>query len=274
MDNQVNASGTSGKGILQNALVSKLAAAFLLVATVLVGAQAIKALNNLDTPPPLSGNTISVEGTGKVAAVPDIATVSYTISESATTVAEAQDAATKKSNVALALIKDLGIDDKDIKTTSYNVSPQYSYQGPCYSGLCPPYESRITGYTVSQTVDVKIRDLDQTGGVLAALGDSGVSNLYGPNFVIDDEDELRAEARAEAIREARAKAKILAKNLNVRLVRVVSFFENSGPVYPYPYGIRSEAFGMGGDSIAAKAPDVPAGENEIAVSVSITYEIR
>ena len=232
-------------GVLENPLVAKLAVVFLAVATVLVGAQAIKALINLDVPPQISGNVISVEGTGKVAAVPDVATVSYTISETATTVAQAQDAATKKSNIALALIEDLGIEEKDIKTTSYNVSPKYSYQGPCYSSYCPPYESRITGYTVSQTVEVKVRDLSLTGKVLASLGEAGISNLYGPNFIIDDEDDLRAEAREEAIKEARAKAKELAKDLNVRLVRVVSFWENSGPVYPY-YG-RAEAAGFGGD---------------------------
>lgn len=267
-----NQEGTSTEGVLGNPLVAKLTVAFLVVATVLVGAQAIKALINIDTPPQISGNTISVEGTGKVAAVPDIATVSYTISESATTVAQAQDAATKKSNVALALIKDLGIDEKDIKTTSYNVSPRFSYQGPCYSAFCPPYESRIDGYTVSQTIDVKIRDLDMTGGALAALGDSGVSNLYGPNFVIDNEDELRAEAREEAIKEARAKAKELAKDLNVRLIRIVNFSEN-GPSYPIFYG-KAEAFGLGGDRSAPASPQIPTGENEIVVSVSITYEIR
>lgn len=269
-----NQEGKSTHGVLGSPLVAKLAVAFLVAATVLVGAQAIKALMNIDTPPPISGNVISVEGTGKVSAVPDIATISYTISESATTVAQAQDVATKKSNVALALVKDLGVEDTDIKTTSYNVSPTYSYQGPCYSSICPPYESRITGYTVSQTVDLKVRNLDQTGKILASLGDAGVSNLYGPNFVIDDEDELRAEARKEAITEARAKAKELAKDLNVRLVRVVNFWENSGPIYPY-YG-RAEAFGLGGDmtAVASKTPELPAGENEIVVSVSISYEIR
>lgn len=260
-------------GVLGSPLVSKLTVAFLVVATILVGAQAIKALINLDTPPQISGNIISVEGAGKVTAVPDTARISYTVTESATTAAQAQDAATKKANVALALVKEFGIDDADIKTTSYNISPKYSYQAPCYSAYCPPYESRISGYTVSQTTEVKVRDLDQTGKILASLGDAGVSNLYGPNFIIDDEDQLRAEAREEAIKEARVKAKELAKNLNVRLVRVVSFWENTDPVYPY-FGRAEAAFGGDGATVPSKAPEIPAGENEITVSVSISYEIR
>jgi len=271
----MNQEGKQATGVLHSPLVSKFAVAFLLVATVLVGAQAVKALINLDTPPPSVGNVISVEGTGKVTAIPDIATISYTISESATTAAQAQDLATKKSNVALALIKDLGIEDKDIKTTAYNVSPKYSYQAPCYSSYCPPYESRISGYTVSQTVELKVRDLDQTGKVLSSLGEAGVSNLYGPNFVIDDENALREEARAEAIKDARAKAKTLAKDLNVRLVRVVNFWENTGPSYPPIYYGKAAGLGMGGDTIMVEsAPQVPVGENGIAVTVSITYEIR
>lgn len=260
------------QGVLHSSLVSKLAVAFLVVATVLVGAQAIKALMNIDTPQPTAGNVITVEGQGTVSAVPDVATISYTVTENATTASQAQDAATKKANVALAVVKDLGIPEEDIKTTSYNLSPRYSYSQPCYGAICPPYEQRVVGYSVSQTVQVKIRDLDKVGKVLASLGDAGVSNLYGPNFVIDDEDELRAEARAEAIKEARAKAKDLAKDLNVRLVRVVNFWENSGP---YPYYSKTEAYGLGGDATAPQAsPEVPAGENEIVVNVSVTYEIR
>lgn len=267
--------GKSASGVLHSPMVTKLAVAFLVVATLLVGAQALKALMNLDTPPQFAGNIITVEGTGKVTAVPDVATVSFTVSENGDTASQAQEVATKKSNVALDVIRELGIDDEDIKTTSYNLSPRYSYQQPCYGGYCPVYEeSRIIGYSVSQTVEVKIRDLDQVGKVLSSLGDAGVSNLYGPNFIIDNEDELRAEAREEAIKEARAKAKTLAKDLNVRLVRIVNFWESTGPSYPIYYAKDGFGFGGAAESAVAPSPEIPAGENEIVVSVSIGYEIR
>lgn len=261
-------------GILQSRLVSKLGAAFLVVATILVGAQAVNAIVNYDTINTPPSNVITVDGEGKVTTSPDIATVTFTVSEDSDTAAHAQDAVLKKINVALKLLKDLDIDDKDIKTSSYNVSPRYSYPQPCYTGQPCVYnqEQKIIGFTASETVEVKIRDLDSTGKVLSALGDAGISNLYGPNFTVEDQDGLKAEARKEAITKARAKAKELAKDLGVRLVRVVSYSE--GGYYPGPIYYSKEAVGMGGATPARDAATVPAGENEIVVNVSVTYEIR
>jgi hypothetical protein len=253
-------------GVLGSALVSKLAAVLLAVLTLLVAAQAVRTITDIGLPAPAM-NTITVDGMGKVSAAPDVATVSFTVSENGDTASQAQSAATKKTNVAVAVVKGLGIEDKDVKTTSYNLSPRYAYQPPCYSTYCPQ-ESRIVGYTVSQTIEVKVRDLDTVGKTLSALGDAGVSNLYGPNFTIDKEDEFKAEARKEAIQEARAKAKILAKDLGVRIVRVSSYYESGGPLY---YG---KGGGLATADSAASPPAVPAGENDITVNVTVTYEIR
>ena len=128
---------------------------------------------------------------------------------------------------------------------------------------------------MSQTVQVKVRDTDDAGNVLTALGDAGVTNVFGPSFAIDDPEALKEEARNQAIAEARAKAKTLAGELDVRLVRVVSFWENTNDYYPYPYGVAEaravdSAVGFGG----AVAPELPVGENEVTSRVSITYEIR
>jgi hypothetical protein len=261
-------------GILKSRLVAKLGAAFLLVATVFIGARAINAIVNFDTISEPPSNVITVDGEGKVAASPDIASVSFTVSEDADTAAHAQDAVLKKVNVALKLLKDLKVADKDIKTSSYTVSPRYSYPQPCYSGQPCIYnqEQKIIGFTTSETVDVKVRDLDSTGKVLSALGDAGISNLYGPNFTVEDQDGLKAEARKEAITKARAKAKELAKDLGVRLVRVVSYAE--GGYYPGPFYGKAETMGMGWAAPVSDAAVVPTGENEIKVNVTVTYEIR
>ena len=113
-----------------------------------------------------------------------------------------------------------------------------------------------------------MRDTDTVGVILQGLGDAGVQNVYGPNFSVDDPDKAKSEAREEAIAKAKAKAGELAQALGVRLVRVSSFWENSGgPIY--------YATGMGGAEKAdTPAPSVPTGENEITIQVSITYEIR
>ncbi len=133
-------------------------------------------------------------------------------------------------------------------------------------------EQRVIGYTVNQSTEVKVRDTAKVGELLSALGDAGISQLYGPNFTVEDSDAVQAEARKEAIEEARAKAKILARDLGVSLVRGVNFSESSGG-YPMPY-YRSDVMGMGGAMEAKVAPEIAAGENEIVSQVYITYEIR
>ncbi len=218
-------------------------------------------------------NTITVEGTGTAAAIPDVARITFTVTESSANVADAQKAATEKTDAALAAVEGFEVEEKDIKTLSYTVSPKYEYpQTVCYGGMCPTGTPRIVGYDVSQTIQVKVRETAKAGDVLAALGGIGVQNISGPEFVVDDESTVSSEARAEAIEEARAKAKELAKELGVSLGKVVSFSENP---QGYPY---EGYYGKGGvmmDAAAAQsAPRLPVGENETNVTVMITYEIH
>lgn len=219
--------------------------------------------------------TITVEGTGKGTSIPNLAVVSFSVTEEAATVAEAQGKATEKTDAALSSVKELGIEEKDVKTISYNVYPKYE-NTYCASGYCPDMRSpRIIGYEVSQSVEVKVRDTAKAGDVLQALGTLNVQNISGPSFQVDEQDEIRNVAREEAIAEAKAKAKVLADELGVRLGKVVSFYENPGYMPYYDYGY----YGKGGGAMdmameAAPAPSLPTGEQETTVSVSITYEIR
>mgnify|MGYP001602215561 FL=1 len=220
-------------------------------------------------------NTISVSGEGEVFAVPDTVTFSVTVRENAKQVKDAQDAATKKGNDIIEYLKKEGVEEKDIKTTDYSVSPQYEWiQQACpQSGYCPPGKQILTGFQVSQTLSVKVRDTKKAGDLLSGVGAHGATEVSDLSFTIDDEDALKAEARDKAIAEAKEKAEKLAKSLGVSLVRVVGFYENEGggPIY---------AYGMGGaertvsDSMPKVAPQIPAGENKIVSNVSVTYEIR
>lgn len=233
---------------------------------------AVNELSNLGRSDNPYMNTITVEGTGTGTAIPDIATISFSVSERADTVAAAQSAATAKTDAALATVENLGIEERDVKTVAYNVYPRYENIQPCYSGVCPPVrDPRIIGYEVSQTVQVKVRDTAKAGDVLQALGTLGVQNISGPNFTVDEDDDLKSIAREEAIENAKAKAKALADQLGVRLGKVVSFYE-TGPGYPmYGYGGGMD---MRMEAAASAAPSLPTGEQETTVTVSITYEIR
>lgn len=214
--------------------------------------------------------TISVTGIGKASAAPTIATISFSVQENASTVAAAQDAATKRTDAALAAVKKLGVADVDIKTNGYNVSPQYQTK-PCAPGsYCPQDTTKITGYQVSQSVEVKVRDTSKAGTVLGALGTAGVQNISGPNFAVDDTTAVEAEARGKAIADAHTKAEALAKQLGVHLGRVVNFSENgNGPV---PYFAQAKSAGMATD--AAVAPTLPTGQNETDANVTVVYEIK
>lgn len=219
-------------------------------------------------------NIITVSGEGEVFAVPDVATFTFSSSEDAKTVKEAQDKVTTKINTALdSLKKDYGIEDKDIKTVDYSVYPKYDYTNfPCSQFSCPPSTQTLIGYTVNQTISVKVRDVAEAGSILGAMGTVGVTNISGLNFTIDDEDALNREARQEAIADAQEKAKALSKDLGVKIVRVVNFSESGN--YPIYYNKAFDVALAEGGRGGATAPEVPVGENRIISNVTITYEIR
>lgn len=220
-------------------------------------------------------NTISVSGKGEVFAVPDIATFTLTISETAKDVQSAQKTATQKANDIIAYLRGEGnIAEKDIKTINYSVQPKYEWiQATCYpSRPCPPGENKLVGYTVEQSLEVKVRDTDKAGEVLAAAGSRGVSQVSGLEFKVDDEDALKVEARKKAIIEAQEKASSLARDLGVTIVRVVGFNEDAG--YQPPMYYRAEKAVMMSADMAGAAPEMPVGENKVQSNVTVTYEIR
>lgn len=257
-----------GNGGVRIAVIGTLAilALFLFMQT----ASVAENFGRSDTPPT---NTITVQGSGQVNMAPDVARISFTVEHTAASVKEAQDATTKQANAAIAYVKTQNIAAKDIRTQSYNISPQYSYPRPCPPGaLCPEYENttpKVTGYHVSQSIQVMVRDLEATGVILGGLGELEVQNISGPDLTLDDPTAAYNFARAQAIQKAKMQASILADQLGVRLGRIVSFNESSS--YPYPVYARAlEAK----DSVGAPAPEIPIGENEYSADVTIVYEIR
>ena len=235
-------------------------------------AQTITTAENFGRPGVPATDTITVQGSGQATLPPDVARISFTVQNTAKTISDAQTATTKQANAALAYVKEQGVADKDVKTLSYNINPQYSYPSPCSPGeICPRYsEPKITGYQVSQSVQVTMRDLANVGTVLAGIGKLEVQNVNGPNFALDDATAGNDAARADAIAKAKAQAKLLANQLGVHLGKIVNFSESSG-------GYASPMYSLGAgmsDEKSAPTPNIPTGENTYNASVSITYEIR
>lgn len=215
-------------------------------------------------------NTISVSADGEASAVPDIANISFTLSKDASTSGAASKDLNDQTAKVLAFLKESKIADKDVKAEYGGVYPKYSNTPIyCVTVPCPQSESKITGYTASQSITVKIRDVDTANDIKTGLSKIDVGNISGPTFSIDDEDVLKDTARAAAIVKARTKAEVLAKELGVKLGKVTSFSENGGG-YPMMYASKAMDSAVGG----APAPVLPKGENKITTSVTITYEIR
>lgn len=242
----------------------------LIILAVFLGVKTLDGLKDLRELNP-AYNSITVSGEGEVVVVPDLATFSFTVSADADQVSEAQSAVTSKMDTILASLKDMGIEEKDIKTTDYSVYPKYSYQEIyCITTPCPGGRQVQDGYTASHHVSVKIRKTEDAGKALALAGEKGATNLSQLSFTTDDPQQALNDARKEAIEDAREKAEELARELNVSLVRVVSFNDNTGPSYFYAGAMDSRAE----SAVALKAPTLPMGENKMKVEVSVTYEIR
>ncbi len=218
--------------------------------------------------------TISVSGEGEVMARPDVGTFSFTVEAEADDASAAQTASAERMNAVLAYLTEQGIEERDVKTQNYSLQPKYRFEERvCPMGsYCPPGERIADGFTVMQTVSVKVRDLDAAGDIISGVGQTGATNISSLGFTIDDPSILEAEARGLAIADAEAKAEALAEALGVTLVRMTGFYEQEEGYYPY---------GKGGDMMmeqasfdGAVAPSLPVGEDETRSMVTITYEIR
>lgn len=219
-------------------------------------------------------NVVSVSGEGEVFAVPDTAEFTFSVTEEGATASAVKDAADTKVKDVIEALKAQGVEEKDIKTVSYELHPKYEWEQERCTAVYPcPGKQVQKGFSLTQSVLVKARDLDKAGDHLGLVAGNGATNVSGLTFTIADEDNLRANARKAAIDDAKQKAEKLAADLGVSLVRIVNFNESDG-YYPMPYMAREMALGMGGDAVEEAKVAVPAGENRISSTVSVSYEIR
>ncbi|MBY0538224.1 SIMPL domain-containing protein [Patescibacteria group bacterium] len=218
--------------------------------------------------------TINVSGTGEVMATPDIAQFSFSVRGEGADAAAAQAKSAEVINAVTAYLKENGIEDKDIKTEGYNMNPKYKFeQKPCLIGsYCPPGEQIPDGFEVYQTITVKVRVIDKAGTLLSGIGDKGATDISGLTFTIDDDEALKDEARKLAIEDAQAQAEILADSLDVKIVKMISYYEDS-PMEPM-YGGGMMGVPMSAKAEMAPTPNIPTGENKTVSNVTITYEVK
>ncbi len=211
---------------------------------------------------PRSRDTITIDGEGKVTGKPTLAQVDLGMFMEGKDVPQLQNDNSQKVNAIIAAMKGLGIAEADLQTSNYTISPKFEYKDGAQN---------VIGYTISQNLSLKVRDLSKLSAVLAKAGQLGTNQVNGVTFTIDDPTELKQEARKKALQDARSKAQELADALGVTVEHVVTFSESSNPLtQPLPYMYKAE--GMGG--AASVAPDIQPGSLDVVSHVSVTFEIR
>lgn len=211
----------------------------------------------------------TVAGEGKETAVPNIAKFSLTIitEKNSTDLPASQKENSEKVNKVIAFVKSLGIEDKDVKTENYFVTPRYNYYNCEAGGQCPP--PAIVGYTISNTLTVKVRNFDNIGKLLSGAVENGVNNVSGPQFTIDDPTELQNSARAKAIAQARSKAQATAQAGGFRLGKLLGVSEGTSPSLVQQFTKESIGYGGGGAT-----PSLEPGSDEVIINILLTYEIK
>jgi len=208
--------------------------------------------------------TITISGEGKVMAVPDVAEVSFGVQTGPQkTVQVAMEKLKKGMQGVIDAMEKQGVEEKDIRTEYFNAGPVYDWSDG---------EQKLRGYEASQSVRVKVRDLDKLGMIVSAATTEGANQAGGVNFTVDEPEALREEARAKAIEDAKRKAVSLADQLNESLGELKAYSEGGWGGPPILYKESYARGAVAGDAAMAPTP-LPPGEEEIVVNVTLTYEL-
>jgi len=204
--------------------------------------------------------SMSVSGTGRVTLVPDIATINIGVRTEEDSVTDALEGNTAQANAISRVLQDLGVAEKDIRTSNFNVYPADRYD---------PMTGQVEGryFVVENTVNVTVRDLSSLGEVLSAVVEAGANNIYGINFDVEDRDAAIAEARQLAIEDAQAKAKAIAEAAGVELGELMNINVYGG-ITPISY------YDAKGGAYSEAAVPVSAGTLTISMECSLTYALK
>lgn len=210
----------------------------------------------------ITGTRLDIQARGESRVVPDIAMISAGVVTQAVDAQTAMRDNAQRMNKVIAALRQAGVADKDIQTTSVSLSPQYRYA----QNEVPV----ITGYQANNEVTVRFRDIGKSGAVLDALVKQGANQINGPNLIVDKPEAAQDAARISAMKMARERADLYAKTAGMTVKRVVSISESIDSYGgPQPMMMaRSMA-----DGAEAKT-NVSPGEKAIGVNLSVVYELQ
>ncbi len=202
---------------------------------------------------------IVVSGEGRVEARPDMATVSLGVTTEAETAAEALDENSTRMAEVLAQLREAGIEERDLQTSGLSLGPRWDYGG----GTRQP---RLIGFTATNSLSVRVRDLDTLGGILDRSVRDGANTFNGLTFGLIEPQPVLDEARRRAVADARRKAELYAEAAGVTLGPILTLTESGGIAPPQPM-MRMAAAEM------SDAVPIAQGEVNITANVSITWRL-
>lgn len=200
---------------------------------------------------------VTVVGRSEVKGRPDTATVQIGVETEAATAQEALAQNTGQAQAIQQKLKELGIAEQDVQTSNFSIYPTYGTDG-----------RQITGYHVSNSVSVKVRNLSQAGTLLDQVVQVGANSIGGISFSVEDPQKLLEQARAQAIQDAQARAAQLAAASRASVGEVLVISENIGSA-PVPMPMMAEA-----QAARDMAVPVQPGEQSFSVEVQVTFALR
>ncbi len=210
-----------------------------------------------------AAGTLTVVGDATTYSTPNVGQISVGVQiDKQDSAVDAMAQLRERMQQVLAAVKQAGVIDKDIRVSGLSLGPSYDYSKG---------EQELAGYTASQMVIIKTKVLDKMGDILNAAAEAGANQAGDAQFIVENLDLKKDEARKAAVAEAQKKALEMASQLGVVLGTLKSYSETSGGVTPPPMYMRNtqEATGAGGASFP-----LPAGEQEVTMTVTLTYEIH
>lgn len=210
--------------------------------------------------------TITVSAQGKTTVSPDMAEISFSVLTQGKNPQSLSDDNNRKMSAVLQFVASQHIASSDVATTNYNLQPDYQWD---------KYYQRntIIGYTLSQTVQVKVRDLSEVASVLAGLAPLGVNQIGGVQFTFQDPNKFVGIARQDALAKAKQQADAMASAAGTSLGSIVTVSENGNIPGPRMYDMAMSA-GSGGVASAPVAPTIQPGTQDVTDTVTVIYSLR
>lgn len=208
--------------------------------------------------------SLTANGEGWVAVVPDIAIVTIGVLTRGATAREALDRNSAEIARVIEKVRGAGVADRDIATSGFSVSPVYEMQPPRAAEDGIAEMPRIAGYQVMNEVRVTIRDIGKSGAILDEVVTAGANQVSGIQFDFSDPGAAADEALRKAIADARRKAELMAASAGVRIVRILDI--SGGGAFP-PMFARAEAMAFD------KSVPVMPGEQRITANATLVFEI-